>query len=411
MPNRDDLIRQNRKKRKQHDTLMGFFNVLKWLGISVIVLSIIAVAGMAIVHKVQTDSEIETLTKSGFYNQVEVYQNQMMNAVKHGNQNSKYAIVPIHDIGDEDFNLSIKTMLEPLEKDLQYTLINRPGHGFSEDVSVDRNVSTIVEEYRKALLQLDIEKQVILVSNGFGGIYAKYWASKYPEEVAGVIYIGLENYVDECKVDIKESTAFELLACKLGFSRLSDFEDIRTKSNVADNDDSEALKYMHIHSANSKAKNAEIATAKQNYEYVFKNCNVNIPQVFVASLGGFETYAEAAKYVNFQNKQNESLGLEPMIEMKKNGVTPAVDDFVSESKSILSNNKINFVNKSSNCMMTKIPGPAKVYRYNPYAVQSLIKDVVAYADGTITSVKDIYKDQHAANWEGYNQDTEVDKTK
>ena len=62
-------------------------------------------------------------------------------------------------------------------------------------------------------------------------------------------------------------------------------------------------------------------------------------------------------------------------------------------------------------MMTKIPGPAKVYRYNPYAVQSLIKDVVAYADGTITSVKEIYKDQHAANWEGYNQDTEVDKTK
>ena len=404
MPNRDDLIKQNRKKRKQHDALIGFLNVLKWLGISIFILTIISVVGMFVVHKIETNQDIEKLNKFGFYNMVSIHPDQEINAVLHGNENSEYTIVPIHDIGEQDLNIFTKQMLSPIENSVQYALINRPGHGFSPDTNKERTTKTIVDEYRRALKELKVDNQVILLAHGFGGVYATNWAAEYPGEVAGIIYIGFEEYVkDFQEYDGKVSTQFDIWSCQLGFRRLSDFDDIRTKTNVYDNDDAEVLKRMYIHSSDTKARNQEITLAKINYDFVFKNSYSPVPKVMVASEGGFATEEDVLKYLRFKNKQLESLGLDPIIDTSSKNYKSEIDKFISNSKSILSIDKINFVNKMDKCLLVRIPGDSAVYRHNPYAVQALIKDFTQYVNKTIIGLKEEYKDTHAEGWEQHQQ--------
>lgn len=397
VPSRGDILKENIKKKKQYDRKMALLKFLKGLGISVLSLAIVFTCGIFVVNKIQTRREIFNLSKNGFYHIINLSSNQEINAVLHGNENSPYTIVPIHDIGEDDFNIFMDNILSPFDKTIQYTLINRPGHGFSGDSSRSRKADVIVKEYRDTLNELGVNNKLILVANGFGGVYATLWANEYPEQIAGIIYIGFEDYVDGFKTtEAKRDTAFNVLTCKLGFKRISNSDNIRTKSNLPDQDSSDILISFYMHSSSTTARNNEIAAAKSNYNTVMEKNTNSTQKILVASQGGFENKEDAMKYIKFKNAQNESLGLDPFVDMTDSKSTQQIEDLISNSKSILEKDKISFSGK-----ITKIPGESRVYRQTPYAVQSLIKDFTLYVSGTTSNVKEKYKDEKAEGWEHY----------
>lgn len=70
---------------------------------------------------------------------------------------------------------------------------DRAGQGWSESGPSPRSSEVVVEELRKMLDQAKIPRPMILVGHGWGGLNARLYASKYPDEVAGLVLVDALN--------------------------------------------------------------------------------------------------------------------------------------------------------------------------------------------------------------------------
>jgi pimeloyl-ACP methyl ester carboxylesterase len=66
---------------------------------------------------------------------------------------------------------------------------NRPRIGESENDSLPPTTAHIVDNLRKMLLQKGLKPPYLLVSHSFGGAYIRSFASSFPNEIAGLIFI------------------------------------------------------------------------------------------------------------------------------------------------------------------------------------------------------------------------------
>jgi pimeloyl-ACP methyl ester carboxylesterase len=66
---------------------------------------------------------------------------------------------------------------------------NRPRIGESENDSLPPTTAHIVDNLRKMLLQKGLNPPYLLVSHSFGGAYIRSFASMYPEEIAGLVFV------------------------------------------------------------------------------------------------------------------------------------------------------------------------------------------------------------------------------
>lgn len=66
---------------------------------------------------------------------------------------------------------------------------NRPRLGESEDDSLPPTTGHIVSNLRKMLLERGLKPPYLLVSHSFGGVYIRSFASYYPNEIAGLIFV------------------------------------------------------------------------------------------------------------------------------------------------------------------------------------------------------------------------------
>jgi pimeloyl-ACP methyl ester carboxylesterase len=66
---------------------------------------------------------------------------------------------------------------------------NRPRIGDSENDSLPPETLHIVNSLRKMLLAKELNPPYLLVSHSFGGAYIRSFASLYPEEIAGLIFV------------------------------------------------------------------------------------------------------------------------------------------------------------------------------------------------------------------------------
>ena len=73
-------------------------------------------------------------------------------------------------------------------------VVEKFGYGFS-DVDRSRDIDTILEDTRKALLLAGHKGPYILAPHSMSGIESLYWANKYPQEVKAII--GLDMAVPE----------------------------------------------------------------------------------------------------------------------------------------------------------------------------------------------------------------------
>ena len=63
------------------------------------------------------------------------------------------------------------------------------GYGYSDLDVAERSIENITAELHEVLAKLEVDEPVILVGHSVGGLYARYYAHTYPDEVAAVIGI------------------------------------------------------------------------------------------------------------------------------------------------------------------------------------------------------------------------------
>ncbi|MHA1213255.1 MAG: alpha/beta fold hydrolase [Candidatus Heimdallarchaeota archaeon] len=92
---------------------------------------------------------------------------------------------------------TLQTAISPLTKVVSY---DRPGLGESSESPNRRTLPNYINELRLLLQKEDIDSPYILVGHSLGGLIMRYYAHKYPNEVAGLVLIdcipeGWINYI------------------------------------------------------------------------------------------------------------------------------------------------------------------------------------------------------------------------
>src|SRR5215468_11072319 len=99
---------------------------------------------------------------------------------------------------------------------------DRAGYGFSDPASRPQIVSDVVEDLHKALQAGSIPGPYVLVGHSLGGLEARVYAQRWPEEVVGMVLVdtspAAEGLIDENQpgfdeADGREDYAAEMLHC------------------------------------------------------------------------------------------------------------------------------------------------------------------------------------------------------
>lgn len=188
-----------------------------------------------IVHSIKSSQELALLKEKGYYNPVSVG-DYSLNVAKFGNEKGNHTIVGLAGLGIGDYSVKARQMTAGLEEDNLVVFVDRAGYGLSDDTENEMTLEYIVEGYREALKNAGIEAPYILMPHSIGGAYANYWASNYPEEIEGIVFVdgsqlGENAFAEELpqKVGIKDKTSAFL--AKIGFNRYG----IALNFNLADN--------------------------------------------------------------------------------------------------------------------------------------------------------------------------------
>ena len=82
-----------------------------------------------------------------------------------------------------------KTVIDEVSKTSAVFSYNRPRIGESENDSLPPTTEHIVNNLRKMLLEKGLKPPYLLVSHSFGGAYIRSFASYYPAEIAGLVFV------------------------------------------------------------------------------------------------------------------------------------------------------------------------------------------------------------------------------
>lgn len=103
------------------------------------------------------------------------------------NRNDKPVIVFENGMASKYGNWD--TVINEVSKTSATFCYNRPRIGESENDSIPPTTKHIVENLRKMLLEKGFKPPYLLVSHSFGGAYIRSFASYYPNEIAGLIFV------------------------------------------------------------------------------------------------------------------------------------------------------------------------------------------------------------------------------
>ncbi len=117
----------------------------------------------------------------------------------------------------------MKGLYSKFSKENKIAVVDRAGYGYSDVSNDDRDIDTVLEQTRKALMKSGNKPPYILMPHSISGIEAMYWAQKYPKEIKAIIAmdIGLPQQYVTYKlsgIDRLKVRGFHLLT-SIGFHR------------------------------------------------------------------------------------------------------------------------------------------------------------------------------------------------
>ena len=95
----------------------------------------------------------------------------------------------IVDVGIAASSASWYKIAKELSKNTRICLYDRAGYGWSDSGRGERTTATIVHELKLLVKRAEIPGPYIIVGHSFGGFTARYFPSKFPEDVAGLVLV------------------------------------------------------------------------------------------------------------------------------------------------------------------------------------------------------------------------------
>ena len=139
-----------------------------------------------------------------------------------GNDAGKHRIVAISGLGVSDYSVQLRTLAAGLGEDSLLVCIDRAGYGLSGDTDTPQTVQQIVNDYRAALKNANIEPPYILLPHAEGGVYATFWESMYPEETEGVFFLD-GTFLSDVPPEAPAAAGCGKAAACLGIQRLEKY--------------------------------------------------------------------------------------------------------------------------------------------------------------------------------------------
>lgn len=312
-------------------------------------------------HQIKLWQEQKVLEKYGVGEQVEVY-GRKVNVYTLGQETSDHTIVYMHGLGMGDTSVAVRPMLEDFQNDYKVCIIDRYGNGMSEDTNKDQTVENIVKEYRETLKNSKEKAPYILVAHSIAGIYATYWAQKYPNEIEAIIYLDAdpaECFVQEGKVTSMTlaMAKAECLASTLGLQRflVSDSTLLgETQNQVYTEEQNTIRKYLMYQHTYSKATCSEMELYYENAQTVLEgNVKLEIPQLYIVAN-------------NIKGKYYEDV-YSKTLEDRFNGNEEKVRNMVLRREQIIEEKKA-IMEERGNVDIVELSGPHCLYEYAPHQV-------------------------------------------
>lgn len=98
---------------------------------------------------------------------------------------------------------------EEISKFTTSVIYDRGGTGWSDDVALPRSAAEVTDELRSLLRKAGIPAPYILVGHSLGGHYARRYAQRFPDEVAGLLM--MESAHEDYNVYVPKRSKLETL--------------------------------------------------------------------------------------------------------------------------------------------------------------------------------------------------------
>lgn len=103
-------------------------------------------------------------------------------------------------------SLEYKTLAKSLSETYQVIGIEKLGYGRSDLAENNRDIDSVIHEYRSVLQKLGINSPVVLAAHSMGFLEALRWGQQYPFEIAGIL--GIDPATPDCyrEFNVEEAT-------------------------------------------------------------------------------------------------------------------------------------------------------------------------------------------------------------
>jgi pimeloyl-ACP methyl ester carboxylesterase len=98
-------------------------------------------------------------------------------------------ITVIMEAGQSNSSLTWCRVASEIAKHGRVFLYDRAGLGWSDPSPNPRTASVIVDELHRLLVKADVRGPYLLVGHSMGGLYAKVFATRYAEDVKGIVFV------------------------------------------------------------------------------------------------------------------------------------------------------------------------------------------------------------------------------
>lgn len=337
-----------------------------WMLIVLILVFLVGTISSAVYHHFMLEREEMVLDEYGVGERVNA-DGKEINVFSYGNREADTALVFMAGLGIGDAVIAARPMLSKLEGKFRIFVIDRPGTGMSPDTEEERTLEAIVQEYRSALAVSGQKAPYLLMAHSIAGIYAQYWASKYPQEVSGIVYLDCtpaEVYAQQGPMDSLSlfGARLENLFCSAGLQRFfvpkADLIGDEEKNLLAQQERERCL-LLTYHNTGSEAVLSEKELCYQNALTVLENLNVEqVPQLYLAADCLTGPYYEEIFRSKIQGRFGDDV----------EGSNACMQEIREEIS-----NRVNYAVVHGKVTVKYISGPHVLYRYAPNEIAEEVK--------------------------------------
>ncbi len=311
------------------------------------------------------------LNEAGYCHPVSVG-SYSLNVYDFGNKNGRHTFVGLSGRGVVDYSVRMRRFMDGFSDENRIVAVDRAGYGLSDDTKEPQTLECVVNNYRTALKNAEIEAPYILIPHSMGGAYATYWVSKHPEEIEGVVFLDGTQLNDHN--DLGESSVLEnrlgIAADQMGLVRLGKSLLLKTEiPGINYSDEQRAYsEALNLHSRFNHALSYEEEHQNEICNTAFQAIKANdVPKAYICAGWGYQTREEIDEMLAWDKQECEFTGREQP-KFPESG-------YDMEALQKLRDTELQpYLDKMGNCELVLLPGIHCIYDQRPEDVAEKIRD-------------------------------------